>query len=583
VTNPSWDPGGSYTMVFDDEFTGSSLNATYWGKGWQASSGVSGPINALETAAYSSSNVSVSGGFLNLALTSGSPDGGAHPNTGACVTTNTNGTGGSSGFSFTLGAAEARVYFPPPGSGSAIPNWPAWWLDGQNWPTTGEIDIVEGLSGFNAYHNHTSANSSGVGSIAPTPYNQMTGFHTYGINWTLNQVDFYYDGAFVGTITTGMTSSIGPLYLIFDYTSGSPGGTTQTGLTMQVDWVRVWTPGPPATIPAMATLTDSFSNSATLGSQWNGSSSGVSISGGQAVIPCNSDQYFVPGTVYDLQGSYMYVEVPTVASGTGCTTDIGATNSATSESYVQWTYLSGNLTAQLQQAGSLTNVGSVTYNATTHKWWRIRESGGSIFWDTAPDGSTWTNRFSHTYNSSELTVTGLVPYLEAFPGSVTTTTAFMDSFNGGTPSITSAGTLALTAFNMSGTASESGTGTLALQPFGLSGNVTVTETIALEYIGPYIRIYLQYVDNSNNGATLVAVPNTVYNAAIAQGWSGLALPPPDGYWQLVSGGAHAPLRVQLPVSPVRKPVIAPANTFNDPVINAVITAAEEYARRKGRL
>jgi hypothetical protein len=45
--------------------------------------------------------------------------------------------------------------------------------------------------------------------------------------------------------------------------------------------------------------------------------------------------------------------------------------------------------------GSYTEVAHVTYNATNHAWWRIRESSGTIYFDAAPDSNgqpgTWSN------------------------------------------------------------------------------------------------------------------------------------------------------------------------------------------------
>ena len=231
-TNPSWDASGSWTVVFSDDFTGSSLNSTYWGLGWQAETGTSGPINSAEGQDYTSANVSVSNSYLNLALTS------SH---GACVTTNTNGTGGSSGFEFSPPAAyEARIYLPPSplaGDNGGVDNWPAFWSDGQNWPTTGEIDVVEGLNGYAAYHVHESSNPGGVGSNVGS-VSAYAGWHTFGAYWTAGHVQFYYDGVSVGSLSTD--SFTGPHYLIFDYTSSGP---PDAGLTMLVDWVRVWTPG----------------------------------------------------------------------------------------------------------------------------------------------------------------------------------------------------------------------------------------------------------------------------------------------------------------------------------------------------
>lgn len=38
--------------------------------------------------------------------------------------------------------------------------------------------------------------------------------------------------------------------------------------------------------------------------------------------------------------------------------------------------------------------GSVAYDAVAHRWWRVRESGGTIFWETSPDGAAWTTQVS---------------------------------------------------------------------------------------------------------------------------------------------------------------------------------------------
>ena len=232
---PSWDPGNTqdWTTQFDDEFTEASLNTTYWGAGWQAKTGISGPINSTEPVTYSSNNVSVSGGYLNLALIGTSGAG-----MGACVTTNTNGTGGSTGFAASPPAAfEARINVQGATSGGdvGIYNWPAFWTDGQSWPADGEIDVLEGLDGYAAYHVHDSAGGPGgnVGALG-----DYIGWHTFGCYRTATEVTFYYDGVEVGSESANFSE---PHYLILNYTT-SPDAGDPLG-TMQVDWVRVWTPG----------------------------------------------------------------------------------------------------------------------------------------------------------------------------------------------------------------------------------------------------------------------------------------------------------------------------------------------------
>lgn len=42
--------------------------------------------------------------------------------------------------------------------------------------------------------------------------------------------------------------------------------------------------------------------------------------------------------------------------------------------------------------GSALTSSSVNYDPVAHRHWRIRESGGRVFWDTSADGASWSNR-----------------------------------------------------------------------------------------------------------------------------------------------------------------------------------------------
>ena len=209
---------GTWKIVFDDEFNSSSVNTTYWNTTWFNG----GTMNGVSTSA---SNVSESGGNLILTLASGS--------SGALVSTNPSGGSASTGFTFGTGYfAEARIYFS--GNGSSIYNWPAFWTDGQSWPTTGESDIAEVLGGnlTSNYHSPQGANNGGSqgGSWG-------NGWHTYALDRESGTDTIYWDGKVIRSYSSNDGGA--PQYLIFNV---GDGGTSAYGTTSQVkvDYVRVW-------------------------------------------------------------------------------------------------------------------------------------------------------------------------------------------------------------------------------------------------------------------------------------------------------------------------------------------------------
>jgi hypothetical protein len=227
---------GTWNLVLDDEFNARALDTAIWQPGWFGS-GATGPVNSLEAACYSAGNVIIPGDgsvHLRVTATPSTCKGVGEPNTGALLSSNPYDGRAGGGFEYTYGVVEARVYLPA--IGGRVANWPAVWTDGQApWPSTGEDDVMEGLSGQVCFHFHSPSGSPGA-CVA----GRYTGWHTFASDWAAGAVSYYYDGVKVGQITSGITSS--PMYLVLDNTVSSQGRALTKPADAQIDYVRVWQP-----------------------------------------------------------------------------------------------------------------------------------------------------------------------------------------------------------------------------------------------------------------------------------------------------------------------------------------------------
>jgi beta-glucanase (GH16 family) len=216
-------PSGYSTsdLVFNDSFTGTSLNSAIWntyitsngtqGAPWNATAGGgSGPSGTIDVDYDEPSQVTVNNG-LNLTAIQKSVDGANWVNNQEVSQTFpiTSGAVSSYGkFEFTGGYLQISMK-QPAGDGE----WSSLWLlPGSGAGSVGnnfEIDMQEGgyLQGSNnpnnveAYHLHTPSGTFGDGYISPTDL--TSGFHTYGIDWEPGKsITWYLDGKQIAEVTS---------------------------------------------------------------------------------------------------------------------------------------------------------------------------------------------------------------------------------------------------------------------------------------------------------------------------------------------------------------------------------------------
>lgn len=160
--------------------------------------------------------------------------------------------------SFKYGYIEARIKMPVGGT-----NWPAFWALGDSitelgWPLTGEIDIAE-QGGDRPTRNSSAVHYSNqniatccdnhryvMGEILDEA-NYQSDFHTYGIAWTEDLMQFYVDRELFWTVYPGNVGEHHwafnePFFLILNNATGPFGGdyTGWQGSETKIDYVRAW-------------------------------------------------------------------------------------------------------------------------------------------------------------------------------------------------------------------------------------------------------------------------------------------------------------------------------------------------------
>jgi hypothetical protein len=207
-------PSG-WSQTFLDDFTGTALSGA-----WRHSEGTSypgGPANfgTGEVQTNSRDNVSVAGGIMSITAQGNGLSGW----TSDRIETNRQDFQPPTGGKLRV---EARLRLPEAANGQSSGYWPAFWMlagayrgNWWNWPTVGEIDIMESVSGLNrtwqtmhcgwldpaqgpnvCNEKDGVGNGGAAGACGQGTQSCTKAFHTYTVDWSDadKSVTWYVDG-----------------------------------------------------------------------------------------------------------------------------------------------------------------------------------------------------------------------------------------------------------------------------------------------------------------------------------------------------------------------------------------------------
>ncbi len=270
IAAPPGNPA-DWELTFEDNFDGTTLDWSKWNTRYQFGDQT---INH-EFQAFTDAALNINNGTLSITADNANPpvffDSEMKNFTAGAVTS-------AEKFYQQYGYFEIRAKLP-----SCMGCWPGFWMLAQTENGANEIDILEQWSDnphkfYMATFQGPNTDYSGVENYQYTgDINDLSQYHTFGVDWQPTRVRWYLDGVKqVNEVTSGIPQP--PMYVIASYQLGGPGrmepDPNDLPQNFDIDYIKVyrnkngttndpqiWPIGRTFVQPTQITLSDSTSNS----------------------------------------------------------------------------------------------------------------------------------------------------------------------------------------------------------------------------------------------------------------------------------------------------------------------------------
>jgi hypothetical protein len=202
------------------------------------------------------------------------------------------------------------------------------------------------------------------------------------------------DGASWTSMAQVATATLFPLDLVWIWFGGGTNGGEANPGEVHIDRVNgggtpkeKWCP--------VSSFKDDFNDGArslAWDRYWEDDPDMLAEMGGRLVIKLvpnsTGSASYVAASAFDLTESAVLIEVPSVVgTADGSKTQIAL--GAPGDRGIEMSESQGQLHFNINSPNNNQEIGSLLYSPVKHRWWRIRESANTLFWETAPDGKTW--------------------------------------------------------------------------------------------------------------------------------------------------------------------------------------------------